>query len=79
MSYEGNPQRGEAIFNVNCASCHGIKATGNVGPNLLGVSRHKSQRRIIKQVVSGKTPPMPKFQPSAEDMADLLSYIEKLS
>ncbi|RDH51814.1 cytochrome C, partial [Mastigocladus laminosus WC112] len=32
----------------------------------------------IHQVISGDTPPMPKFQPSAKEMADLLSYLETL-
>ncbi len=78
LSYQGNIKRGEAIFQVNCAVCHGMNATGNVGPSLLAVPKHKSDVQIIKQVVSGKTPPMPKFQPSAEDMADLLSYLKQL-
>jgi hypothetical protein len=29
-------------------------------------------------VVSGRTPPMPKFQPEAQEMADLLEYLENL-
>lgn len=79
LSYQGNIERGNAIFQVNCASCHGTNGNGNIGPSLKGVSKHKSEVRIINQVVSGKTPPMPKFQPSAEDMADLLSYLRQLS
>jgi mono/diheme cytochrome c family protein len=79
LSYEGNFQRGEAIFQINCAGCHGMHATGNVGPNLLGITKHKSEAQIIQQVISGDTPPMPKFQPSAEDMSDLLSYLRTLS
>jgi mono/diheme cytochrome c family protein len=79
LSYNGDAVRGEAIFQVNCASCHGINATGNVGPSLLAVSKHKSEVQIIQQVVSGKTPPMPKFQPSEQDMADLLSYLKQIS
>ena len=78
LSYKGNIERGEAIFQVNCASCHGINGDGNVGPSLLSVSKHKSEIQIIEQVVSGKTPPMPKFQPSEQDMADLLSYLKQL-
>ena len=79
LSFEGNIERGEAIFQVNCAGCHGIEATGNVGPSLLDVAKRKSQTQIIHQVVGGKTPPMPQFQPSEEDMADLLSYLHKIS
>lgn len=79
LSFQGNIERGNAIFQVNCAGCHGINGYGNVGPSLKEVSKHKSEMGIINQVVSGKTPPMPKFQPSAEDMADLLSYLRQLS
>jgi mono/diheme cytochrome c family protein len=79
LSYNGDVNRGKAIFQVNCAGCHGINARGNVGPSLLEVSKHKSEMQIISQIVSGKTPPMPKFQASEQDMADLLSYLKQLS
>ncbi|NER30629.1 MAG: cytochrome c, partial [Symploca sp. SIO1C4] len=38
----------------------------------------KSKISLIHQVTDGKTPPMPKFQPSPQEMADLLSYLEEL-
>jgi mono/diheme cytochrome c family protein len=79
LSFQGNLERGEAIFAVNCAGCHGIKGDGDVGPSLHNISKNKSETSIINQVISGKTPPMPKFQPSAQDMADLLSYLHQLS
>lgn len=75
---EGDKNRGQAIFQMNCAVCHGIEATGEVGPNLRGVADHKSRVNLIKQVISGKTPPMPQFQPKPQDMADLLKYLESL-
>ncbi|PSN10458.1 cytochrome C [filamentous cyanobacterium CCT1] len=78
LSMEGNGIRGEAIFRMNCAVCHGIEATGEVGPKLLGVSDHKTKVGLIKQVISGQTPPMPQFQPEPQDMADLLNYLERL-
>jgi mono/diheme cytochrome c family protein len=78
LAKHGDPDRGEAIFRMNCAVCHGLEATGEVGPNLRGVSDHKTKVSLIKQVISGKTPPMPQFQPNAQDMADLLEYLEKL-
>lgn len=78
LAQEGNADRGEAIFKMNCAVCHGLEATGEVGPTLRGVSDHKTKVNLIKQVISGKTPPMPQFQPNAQDMADLLEYLEKL-
>jgi mono/diheme cytochrome c family protein len=78
LSLDGNAARGQAIFQINCAGCHGIRGDGQVGPSLQHVSKRKSKVSIIHQVISGQTPPMPKFQPSPQEMADLLSYLEKL-
>jgi hypothetical protein len=78
LSLNGDSVQGHAIFQINCAGCHGIMADGKVGPSLKNVSSRKSPSRLIEQVISGKTPPMPKFQPSPQEMADLLSYLESL-
>lgn len=78
LTLNGDVVRGEEIFQLNCAVCHGIEANGEVGPSLLGVSARKSKVKLIKQVVSGNTPPMPQFQPKPQDMADLLEYLETL-
>ncbi|MEO0986015.1 MAG: cytochrome c [Cyanobacteria bacterium J06639_14] len=78
LTLAGNDVRGQKIFQMNCAVCHGLEAKGEVGPSLLGVSARKSKTRLIQQVVSGKTPPMPQFQPDPQDMADLLKYLAKL-
>lgn len=78
LSLTGDPVQGHAIFQINCAGCHGLEADGRVGPSLQGVSKHKSPYGLIHQVISGETPPMPKFQPSTKEMADLLSYLETL-
>ena len=78
LAQTGDADRGEAIFKMNCAVCHGLEATGEVGPTLRGISDHKTKVSLIKQVISGKTPPMPQFQPNSQDMADLLQYLEKL-
>jgi mono/diheme cytochrome c family protein len=78
LSLKGDGDRGHAIFQANCAVCHGMEATGNIGPSLVGVHQRKSEAQLIKQVISGKTPPMPQFQPNAQEMADLLNYLETL-
>jgi len=78
FSLTGSRAQGRAIFEMNCAGCHGWEAGGKVGPTLQGVSQRKSPEQLIAQVTSGKTPPMPQFQPSAREMADLLSYLEQL-
>ncbi|MEB3338551.1 MAG: cytochrome c [Leptolyngbyaceae bacterium] len=78
LSLTGNPVQGHAIFQMNCAGCHGFQADGRVGPSLKGISERKSQVSLIRQVISGKTPPMPQFQPSPQEMADLLDYLKTL-
>lgn len=78
LSISGDPVQGQAIFQMNCAGCHGLQGDGSVGPSLQKVSKRKSRFGLIHQVTSGETPPMPQFQPSAEKMADLLSYLETL-
>ncbi|MBD2664437.1 c-type cytochrome [Richelia sinica] len=78
LTQPGDPIQGKAIFQINCAGCHGWEGNGLVGPSLQAVSKRKSRYGLIHQVISGETPPMPKFQPSPQEMADLLSYLENL-
>lgn len=78
LQLAGDTERGQEIFQLNCATCHGLSAGGEVGPNLHEVSMHKSRVALIHQVTSGQTPPMPQFQPNERDMADLLTYLETL-
>ena len=78
LSLTGNQVQGSAIFQMNCAGCHISVADSQVGPNLHGVSERKSELDLIRQVTSGQTPPMPQFQPSPQEMADLLKYLEQI-
>ncbi len=78
LEISGDAGRGRDIFQLNCATCHGLEEAGEVGPDLHNVSERKSRVGLINQVISGKTPPMPQFQPNAKDMADLLSFLETL-
>ena len=78
LTTKGDRSRGQAMFSINCAGCHGINGDGMIGPSLHEVSRRKSSIDLIRQVTSGKTPPMPRFQPNSQEMADLLSFLEQL-
>jgi mono/diheme cytochrome c family protein len=79
LQLSGSQERGEQLFLINCAGCHGIAAQGLVGPNLHGVSSRRNTRQLIQQVVSGRTPPMPRFQPEPQAMADLLAFLQTLT
>ncbi len=78
LQLTGDADRGHDIFQLNCATCHGLEASGEVGPDLHNVSERRSRSALITQVTSGQTPPMPQFQPNQRDMADLLSFLETL-
>lgn len=78
LQLQGDPIKGQSLFSLNCSGCHGSEANGHVGPSLHGVSERRSDRSLIEQVTSGKTLPMPQFQPAPEEMADLLSYLRSL-
>ena len=75
---DGDADHGGQVFRINCAGCHGIAAQGLVGPNLHGVADRRSDPSIIHQVVSGATPPMPRFEVEPQTMADLLAYLKSL-
>ena len=79
LQLAGSSDQGEQLFLINCTGCHGIAAQGLVGPDLHGVDSRKNNRQLIQQVVSGRTPPMPRFQPEPQAMADLLAYLHTLS
>ena len=79
LHLSGSQERGEQLFLINCAGCHGIAAQGLVGPNLHGVGARRNDRQLIQQVVSGRTPPMPRFQPEPQAMADLLAFLHTLA
>jgi mono/diheme cytochrome c family protein len=78
LAANGDAQHGGQLFRINCAGCHGIAGQGLVGPSLQNVSDRRSDRSIIHQIVSGETPPMPRFEIEPEGMADLLSYLHNL-
>lgn len=78
LALDGNANQGNIIFQMNCASCHGLHGDGVVGPSLHHVSSRKSRIGLIRQVTSGETPPMPQFQPNPQEMADLLEFLQGL-
>jgi len=61
---------------MNCAGCHGLQADGSVGPSLQASRSVSALVSFIR--LQGDTPPMPQFQPSAKEMADILSYLKPL-
>ena len=79
LNFDGSLDRGARLFKINCATCHGIRAQGLLGPSLQKVSYRLNDSQLIRQVIEGKTPPMPSFQMKPQTMADLLEYLHTIN
>ena len=78
LELKGSVENGDVIFKMNCVGCHGITARGLVGPDLHSITNRLSDKEIIKQVVQGRTPPMPSFEIDSQNMSNLLVYLHTL-
>ena len=78
LELTGSDKEGDAIFKMNCVGCHGITARGLVGPDLHSITQRLNDKEIIKQVIEGRTPPMPSFEIDPQNMSNLLTYLHGL-
>ena len=78
LELNGSVEEGDALFKMNCVGCHGITATGLVGPDLHSITKRLNDKEIIKQVTGGLTPPMPSFDIDSVNMSNLLKYLHSL-
>ena len=71
---QGDAGKGEKLFAVNCASCHGEKAEGKIGPTLRG--RHVPENYFYEAVLKGIRT-MPAFEDSLnrEQARDIREYL----
>lgn len=77
----GNLGHGAAIYQAQCAACHGRNGIG--GP--IGPSLHNEKLRrnygAVRAIVLDPEPPMPKLFPSVltqADVRDVSAYVETL-
>ncbi|HUG85165.1 MAG TPA: cytochrome c [Euzebya sp.] len=81
---DGDVARGEAIYQANCAMCHGADATGMMGmhPALTGVVDRLTVEGVEVTIRNGRDtrPPMPAFDDRLDDtdMTDLVAYLGDL-
>ena len=71
---DGDATAGQALYEANCASCHGTDGTGGSGPNL--VHEQPDASEVIQLVYYGEDE-MPAFSDSLEDqeIADITAYV----
>ncbi|HXI02816.1 MAG TPA: c-type cytochrome [Candidatus Saccharimonadales bacterium] len=86
---EGDPGRGDHLFNAYCAGCHGAAGRGGVAPEVGNPSflQAASDELIVTTIRNGRLrTAMPSFQPRAAgalslndtDLGDLLAYLRSL-
>ena len=75
LELSGSIKEGDTLFKMNCVGCHGITARGLVGPDLHSITQRLNASAIIKQVIDGRTPPMPSFEIDPQNMSNLLTYL----
>ncbi len=63
-------ERGGAIFAQHCASCHGARGEGGIGPGLLGEAGKRTLDQTVALILS-PPPAMPKLAPNPIPTADL--------
>ena len=79
LEVRGSVKKGDTLFKLNCVGCHGITARGLVGPDLHSITQRLNDKAIIKQVIEGRTPPMPSFEIDPQNMSNLLTYLHSLN
>ena len=79
LELTGDIERGQDLFTLKLwPPATELPQVARSGQIYTMSSERKSRVALIQQVISGKTPPMPQFQPGPKDMADLLSFLETL-
>lgn len=76
-----NLSRGKAVYEAQCAACHGERGVGGpVGPALANENARRAYRSVYG-IVLDPAPPMPKLFPSRiskTDVRDVSAYVETL-
>jgi mono/diheme cytochrome c family protein len=72
----GDVARGEIAFESACAGCHGVGATGGVGPALAG--RGLEPADVRAQIVNGSGT-MPGNLVAGRDLDDVVAYVAEIT
>ncbi len=73
----GDAGRGSLLYSKNCATCHGARGEGGVGP-ILTNEKVKMDTGAIAAWIKSPQPPMPKLYPSPlseQNVADIAAYV----
>ena len=72
---KGSFKERDNLFKMNYVVRHGLSARGLVGQDLNSITLRLNDRKIIKQVIQGLTPPRPNFDIDSQNMSNSLKYL----
>jgi mono/diheme cytochrome c family protein len=72
----GDVERGEAVFERECAGCHGDRGTGGAGPALVETGLDASEVAAAVQQGRGI---MPAGLVTGQEQADVVAYVVSIS
>lgn len=84
FAQSGDAEQGRALFEADCAMCHGDDAGGMRGmhPSLRGAVERLTVEGVTVTIRKGRDtePPMPSFEErlSAEEIDDIVAYLDTL-
>jgi len=80
LALDANLAAGEALYDADCGSCHGVDGRGaDLGPDLVH-ELHHGDALILTFIVDGVGEEMPAFgHYSDQELADLLGYLHELA
>jgi mono/diheme cytochrome c family protein len=78
LGRHGDPSAGAALVqSFGCAGCHGAQLQGGSGPKLVGIERRRSRAQIAR-AITDPVAPMPKFDLTRGQVADVVAYLSQL-
>lgn len=75
----GDSNRGEELYQASCIVCHGVRASGGIGPRLAGNPVLSNDQAFWKVVYEGRhvMPPL-KGAVTEQQMADIRAWLRTL-
>jgi cytochrome c oxidase cbb3-type subunit III len=69
---------GQQLYAANCASCHGVDATGQLGPNLHGVVQRRGEQGVFAIVRNGMGGMPPVMSINDQRVWQVIGYLRTL-
>ena len=69
---------GKQLYAANCASCHGVDATGQLGPNLHGVVQRRGEQGVFGIVRNGMGGMPPVMSINDQRVWQVIGYLQTL-